>query len=406
MTDWVDSIFENLNLEQKIGKIFMPIGEASSSPANKNLIKRYIANNHIGGILFSKSNAREQLELTNYARSLSQIPMFISLDGEWGLAMRITDATRFPKNMTLGAINNDSLLIAYGEEVGRQCNLMGININFAPVLDINSNPKNPVIGTRSFGENKNIVAKNSISYAKGLESRGVIAVGKHFPGHGDTSEDSHHTLPLLNHSKERMYDFEMDPFKKFINARFAGMLTAHLSVPSLDKSKEPSSLSKDIVTGILKDEMGFDGLIFTDGLAMKGVSGDPDHSVKAILAGNDILLGSANVAMQFNKVKEAVNSGRIPISVIEEKAYKVLKYKYITGVINNDTLSTRNIVSRLNTEKADNLNRKLHQESITLLKDNDDFIPLRELDKKNILSLNVGNLDKKTFQNTLSKYWQ
>ena len=404
MIMWVDSVFDKLSLDQKIGQLFMPIVDGSVSQSNKNLIKKYINDNHIGGILFSKSNAKDQLELTNHARSLSKIPLFISLDGEWGLAMRITDAPRFPKNMMLGAIQNDSLIQAYGAEVGRQCKIMGININFAPVLDINSNPKNPVIGTRSFGEDKKLVSKKGIRYAKGIESRGVMAVGKHFPGHGDTSDDSHHTLPLLAHSKERMYDFELSPFKDYIDNKFSGMLTAHLSVPSLDKTGQPSSLSPAIVTGILKEELGFSGLVFTDGLAMKGVSGDPDHSVKALLAGNDILLGSANVALQYNKVKNAVASGKIPISLIEEKSRKVLKYKYITGATRKDSISSRNILNRLNTESTDNLNRQLHQNAITLLKDNNEIIPLRGLDKKDILSLTIGSPDKGAFTKTLSKY--
>ncbi len=404
MNRWVDSVFDKLSLDQKIGQLFMPIVEGSTSQVNKNQIRRYVQDNNIGGILFSKANAVDQAKLTNYARSLSDVPLFISLDGEWGLNMRIPDAPRFPKNMMLGAVTNDSLLEAYGAEVGRECNVMGININFAPVLDINSNPKNPVIGTRSFGEDKEKVAEKGISYSKGLESKNVMAVGKHFPGHGDTSEDSHYTLPVLKQTKEQMYEYELYPFKEYVNNKFSGMLTAHLSVPSLDETGQPSSLSEKIVTGILKDEMGFTGLVFTDGLAMKGVSGDPDHSVKALLAGNDVLLGSANVSSQYNKVKAAVASGKIPVSMIEEKSRKVLQYKYITGLNNQDTVSTKNLVKNLNLPATDNLNRKLHQEAITLLKDNNDIIPLRGLDKKDILALTIGNPDKGAFTKTLEKY--
>ena len=404
MVQWSDSVFDTMTPEERIGQLFMPIVEVKNTPHNKQLVRRYVEEYKIGGILYSKGVSIQQAELTNYAQSLAKTPLFISLDGEWGLAMRLTDTPRFPRNMMLGAVVNDSLIEAYGREVGRQCAEMGIHINFAPVLDMNSNPENPVINTRSFGESKELVARKSIAYASGLESHHVIAVGKHFPGHGDTSEDSHHTLPVLEHDSARMYNYEIAPFRQYVDAGFSGMLTAHLSVPALDSSGLPSSLSPKMVNGILKDELAFSGLVFTDGLAMKGVSSQPDFCVKALLAGNDVLLGPAQMAAQVKSVKDAVASGMLPMTLIEEKCLKILRYKYISGLAASRQVKMTNLSGRLNNRQTKILNRKLHAEAITVLKDQNGILPLQRLDEKRISVVSVGSLASNTFSKTLAKY--
>lgn len=405
MVQWSDSVFDAMTPEERIGQLFMPIVEVKNTPQNKELLRRYIQDLKIGGILYSKGVSSQQAELNNYAQGLAKTPLFVSLDGEWGLAMRLTDTPRFPRNMMLGAIASDSLVNAYGREVGRQCAEMGIHINFAPVLDMNSNPENPVINTRSFGETEELVSRKAIAYAEGLESQRVIAVGKHFPGHGDTSTDSHYTLPVLPHTSDRLYQYEMEPFRKFVNAGLSGMMIGHLSVPALDSTKIPSSLSEPIVDGILKKEMDFSGLVFTDGLAMKGVSSEPDFCVRALLAGNDVLLGPTNMTAEVQKVREAVANGRLPMSVVEEKCLKILRYKYIAGLAaSSNQVNLKNLSGRLNTQQARILNRQLHAEAITVLKDESGILPLQRLNEKKVGVVSVGKIADGAFAKMLSRY--
>ncbi len=406
MKHWVDSVFDSMTPEERIGQLFMPVVEVKNTAANKEVIRKYIQDYKVGGMLYSKGTASDQAELTNYAQSIARIPAFVSLDGEWGLSMRLEGTPRFPRNMMLGAITNDSLLYAYGREVGRECREMGIHINFAPVLDLNSNPANPVIGTRSFGEDKEAVAKKGIAYGEGLESYGVMAVGKHFPGHGDTAEDSHHLLPKLTHNAERMYSYEIDPFRRYIDAGLSGMLTAHLAIPSLDtENNRPSSLSPKIVNGILKEELGFEGLIFTDGLAMKGVSNQPDFCVKALKAGNDVLLGPYPLATHVENVKRAVSKGDLPMSVVEEKCIRILQYKYLTGLASKPApIKTQGLTARLNAAETETLNRRLHAEAITVLKNEKEILPLQRLDEKKVAVVTVGKPVGNEFAATLAKY--
>lgn len=406
MSHWVDSVFDSMTPDERIGQLFMPVVEVKNTAANKEVLRKYIRDYKVGGVLYSKGTASDQAELTNFGQSQARIPLFVSLDGEWGLSMRLEGTTRFPRNMMLGALSNDSLIYAYGQEVGRQCREMGIHVNFAPVLDLNSNPANPVIGTRSFGEDKELVAQKAIRYGQGLESYGVMAVGKHFPGHGDTSVDSHHALPKLAHDSARMYGYEIAPFKQYIDAGLSGMLTAHLEIPSLDtENNRPSSLSPKIIDGILKKELGFEGLVFTDGLAMKGVSNQPDFCVKALLAGNDVLLGPYPLATHVENVKRAVSRGDLPMSVVEEKCLRILRYKYIAGLSKTPSpVKTEGLGGRLNTQATERLNRQLHAEAITLLKNERGMLPLQRLDEKMISVVTVGKPTGNGFVKTLAKY--
>ena len=400
----VDSILKKMTLDEKIGQCFMITLSPQNTPDNINKVKRLIANQKIGGILFSKGSFVEQAKFTNTAQQESKIPLFISLDGEWGLSMRLEGTVRFPRNGMLGAITDENLLYEYGKEVGRQCREMGIQINFAPDIDVNSNPDNPVIGTRAFGDNPERVAKLGIAYARGLESVGVIAVGKHFPGHGDTQDDSHKALPTVQGDRTRLNNIELYPFRRFIDAEISGMMVGHLFVPALDNTpNQPASLSQKIISGILKNEMSFSGLIFTDALAMKG-AGSSNVCVKALLAGNDILLNPVNPVNEFNAVKAAVESGKIPVSMIEEKCRKILQYKYITGLWNRNDISIKGLSERLNTPEADLINRKLNENALTLLKNDSDLLPLTALDKKTIAYVSVGESAQTEFQRSLSNY--
>lgn len=404
MNKWVDSVYNQMTMDQRIGQLFMPVVATGDIEANRNRINGYIKNQHIGGLLFSKGAFVDQASLTNMAQRTAKVPLMISLDGEWGLSMRLTNTTQFPRNMMLGAIQNDSLLYYYGLEVARQCKLMGIHVNFAPALDVNSNPNNPVIGNRSFGEDPERVARLGVMYSKGLEAGGVMAVAKHFPGHGDTSTDSHKTLPTILHDRARLEDFELKPFKEYINAGLSGMMVGHLNIPALDKKKQPSSLSEAVVTELLQNELGFTGLIFTDGLQMKGVSVEDNYCVRALQAGNDILLGPVSLIKEYNAVKKAVEDGTLTESQIEEKCKKVLTYKYILGVNKFTPIQTDSLDQALNTPHADWVNRELNKNAITLLKDDSNIIPLKELDKRKIAAVSVGSSSNNEFHQTLKKY--
>lgn len=294
MEQWVDSVYQNLSYEQQIGQLFMIAAYSNKDNQHKQEIEAAIKKHHIGGLIFMQGGPGRQAHLLNHYQSISKVPLMISMDAEWGLAMRLDSTVRFPKQMTLGAIQDNKYIYKMGEEIARHCKRVGMQVNFAPVVDVNVNRNNPVIGTRSFGENKVKVAEKGIAYMRGMQSQHVLANAKHFPGHGDTDVDSHKDLPIINHSVDRLHDIELYPFKRLIADSLASMMVAHLYVPALDKTPNTATtLSPKVVNKLLKEELGFKGLVFTDALNMKGVSkfyspGEAD--LKALLAGNDVLL--------------------------------------------------------------------------------------------------------------------
>ena len=404
MKAWTDSIFDSMTLDERIGQLFMVIADPTNNDANTQKMKGYISDIHIGGILFSKGTVTEQAKLTNRCQEMSKHPLLISLDGEWGLSMRLEPTTRFPRNMMLGSIQDNDLLTEYGKEVGRQCREMGIHINFAPVMDVNVAPENPVIGMRSYGSDVTNVTAKGIAYAKGLEAAGILSVAKHFPGHGDTNDDSHHTLPVIPHNRQRLNQVELAPFVSYINAGLSGIMSGHLRVPALDpQSNSPSSLSHRIVTDLLQKEFGFQGICFTDALVMKG-AGSSDICVESLKAGNDILLSPANPKKEFEAVKRAVNSGYIPLSLIEEKCRKILQLKYALGLHNYQPIAIRGLEARLNTPHADFLASKLNAQAITLLKNEHESLPLKKLDKLSTASLALSDASPASFQTSMKRY--
>lgn len=406
MNHWVDSVFDTMSDDERIGQLFMVIANSTSDNRNMQRLMRYVNEIKVGGILFHKGDPEMQAEVTNRLQKASHVPMLVSLDGEWGLSMRLSGTTRFPKNMMLGAIEDNNLIAAYGEEVGRQCREMGIQINFAPDMDVNSNVDNPVIGIRSFGENARAVAEKGNAYARGLEGMGVLSVSKHFPGHGDTSEDSHFTLPTVHHSLERLDSIELYPFRQYIKEGYAGVMTSHLYVPALDKKNRPATFSSAIVTDLLQHKMGFTGLCFTDALAMKGaaVHKAGNLSVQALLAGNDVLLASATPIDDFAAVKAALDDGVINIEDVEAKCLKILQYKYIAGLHEYAPIQMKGLTRRLNTPHASWLVAKLNAEAVTLLSNVDDFLPIKQLDKKKIAALSIGDDKNNEFLTMLSRY--
>ena len=393
MNQWVDSVFNSLSPEGRIGQLIVAAVTPSGNEATRDLVNRLVTQNLVGGLIYENSTMADQAAVTNLAQSLATVPLMITIDGEWGLGMRLKEVPDFQRNLILGALDDDMLLYEYGREVARQCRRMGIQVNFAPVLDVNDNPLNPVIGTRSFGESPELVARHAIAFARGLEDGGVMAVGKHFPGHGNSSEDSHKTLPVINKSLQEINTCELVPFRKFIEAGLSGILTAHLLVPALDKGQAPTSLSPECVGTLLRNELGFDGLIFTDALNMKGATQLLKGSacVNALLAGNDVLLMPENIGDEIAAVKAAVNNGTIRQSVIDERCKKILRYKYALGLTGKQSVSTSNLLYDVNSQRAEVLKRQLTAGSITVIKNNDNILPIHNLQSRRIAVATIGN---------------
>lgn len=402
MQAWVDSLYRSMSLDERVGQLFMPIVEPDNSWRSR--IAGYIRNQKVGGLLFAGGVLTRQAEVTNYAQRLAATPLMIALDGEWGLSMRLSDAPAYPRNLIVGAISDEETVRHYGREVARQCKAMGIHVNFAPSIDVHTNPRNPVIGTRSYGENARRVARHGIAFAKGLEEGGVMAVAKHFPGHGDTESDSHMTLPTIRHDRERLEQVELYPFRQYINAGLSGMMIGHLNVPSLHTGEMPATLSPEIGLELLKKEMGFSGLTFTDAMAMKGVSGQTEASVKALLAGNDILLGVVNLHQEFAAVKQAVEEGTLPVALLEEKVRKILTYKFILGLESFTPIQSATIHNMVNAPSAEWIQRKIYDKAITLVRNEEELLPLKRLDTTRIASVAVGASSSNQFQHTLKKY--
>jgi beta-N-acetylhexosaminidase len=404
---WADSVMNTMSTREMIGQLMIV---RANNPGSEyfDVIDQYIINYNLGGVTFFGGHPSLQAKKTNYWQGLARIPLFISIDGEWGPAMRLDSMPAFPYGMTLGAATNDSLIYRMGLEVARQCKLIGVQVNFAPVVDINSNPNNPVIHMRSFGEDPEDVARKGIMYMKGMQDGGLIVTAKHFPGHGDTGTDSHHTLPVVAHSRERLDSTELYPFRRLIEAGLDGIMIAHLMVPSLEKTPNtPSTLSSSIVTGLLRNEMGFNGLIVTDALDMKGVTLNDqpgDIEVKALQAGNDILLLSANVPEAVKRINEAIETGELTEELIRDRCRKVLIYKYKAGLNNLKPVKTEYLYENLNTPRSELLCRNLFEQCVTIVKNDNDLLPLKNLDTLKIASVSTGYGQVTPFQQRLSLY--
>ena len=370
---WVDRQMESMTLRQKVGQLFIHTVQPDYTQYNKNMLRKIIEDYGIGGLLFSSGEVDKQVRLTNYVQQVSKIPLLITFDGEWGLAMRLKGTPRFPYNRVLGCIQNDTLLYEYGKEVARECRAIGVHVNFAPVADVDNNPDNPVINYRSFGSSPQEVAKKVSAYVRGLEDGGVLAVCKHFPGHGDTETDSHKALPQLYFDRERLDSVELYPFREAVKAGVGGIMTGHLRVPALGRN--PASISQDIV-GFLKDELGFKGLVFTDALEMKGISGHEDVCAQALIAGNDMLLAPRNLKRELRGVMEAVRKGRLSEADIDEKCRKVLTFKYALGLADYEPVSLDDVREALRADTIRVLQRRLASAAVTVARDSDGLLPL------------------------------
>lgn len=384
---WVDSLMRKLTLKEKIGQLFIYTISPVNNKRNLALLNEVINTYKIGGLLFSGGKVSNQALLTNLAQKKSKLPLMITFDGEWGLAMRLRGTPVFPKNMVLGCIQDNRLIYEYGREMARQCRIMGIQVNFAPVADVNINPHNPVINSRSFGENPILVADKVIAYASGLESGKVLSVCKHFPGHGDTDVDSHKALPVLPFSRERLDSVELYPFKAAIRSGVSGIMVGHLQVPVIEPIGElPSSLSRNIVFDLLTNEFKFKGLIFTDALAMKGVSRNQSVCLQALKAGNDMVLAPRNLKEELLAIMNAVDKGSLSREDIDTKCRKVLTYKYILGLHKKPFIQMSGLGLRINTPQTRDLIRRLNMAAITVLNNKNHILPLHR-DKTQSLAL-------------------
>ena len=404
---WVDSVYNNLTVDQKIGQLFTIWVATKQGPEKMKEVSSIIKKNHLGGLIFSLGNIKDQAIATNEFQSISKVPLLIGMDAEWGIGMRLDDAFSFPFNMTLGAIDDNSLIYKVGKRIGVHAKRLGVHINFAPVTDINTNPNNPIIGSRSFGEDKNNVTLKSLAYLKGMQSEGIMGSAKHFPGHGDTSTDSHKALPIINFSSKRINDIELYPYKKLIKNGLSGVMVAHMEVPSLEKiPKLPSTLSKSIITKLLIKKLKFKGLVITDAMDMKGVvdfNKTESADVAALLAGNDILLMPDDLDQSTISIKNAINSGKVSEKRLAYSVKKILMAKYKAGLNKPSKIDLNNLEEDMNTEEDKALFEKLTEQSITLIKNKNQSLPIKDLSKK-IAYLKMGDSDSDEFLKMLNHY--
>ncbi len=403
---WVDSMYNSLNLEQKIGQLFMVAAYSGGEKYNRALIEKLIKDNYIGGLIFMQGTPEAQAEQTNAFQRSSKVPLMIGMDAEWGLGMRLKGVDDFPRQIMMGAMRDSSIVYKMAAAVAAQCKRLGVHMDFAPVVDVNNNPNNPVINFRSFGENKYNVAKFARQYVRGLQDNAVIASAKHFPGHGNTDVDSHKDLPTINSSASELENLELYPFREMIKDGVGSIMIAHLQVPALDNTPNtPTTLSKKVVTDLLKNKMQYKGLIFTDALNMQGVAkyyAPGDIDVKAFSAGNDVLLFSQDVPSGVAKIKAALSNKSISMIRLEESVRKILTAKYLVGLNKKVNISTVNITNDLN-KLVSTIRTQVAKEAITLLKD--EYNVLDKLSKpsgKKIAYVGVGTASANAFSNALA----
>jgi len=406
--EWVDSVFNSLSLEQKIGQLFMIRAHSNKDKAYHEKVADDIRNNKVGGVCFFQGGPIRQINLVNYYQQIATTPLFVAIDGEWGISMRLDSTEKFPRQMTLGAIQNDSLIFQMGNQIAEQCKLVGVNMNFAPVVDVNNNPKNPVINSRSFGENPENVANKALAYMLGMQEHSVMAVAKHFPGHGDTDSDSHKTLPTVNASIHDIDSIHLPPFRKLIDHNVGGVMVAHLYIPALDTTKgRASSLSPIVVNGILKDSLNFKGLAITDALEMKGVSNynkPGELEVKALLAGNDILLMPEDVSTSVSAIKKAIEDSILSQQYIDNKVRNILNHKYLMGLYNIKPLNKKDIYTQINNEANKSLIKQLYRAAITIVKNDSNLLPLTTSPSVKTAVITIGVSKNNAFSKRISDY--
>ncbi|GAE66306.1 glycoside hydrolase family 3 protein [Chryseobacterium indologenes] len=377
---WVEKTYKNLSQDEKLGQLFIVALYTNKGEDFISQVRNIVVNDKIGGLILMQDDAAREISLVNEFQQKSRIPLMIGMDAEWGLFQRIATAHKFPWAMTLGAIQDKDLIHQMSAKIAEDCHRMGINWDFAPVVDVNTNPNNPIIGNRSFGSEVPNVISSALSYSNGLQDNNILAAIKHFPGHGDTSTDSHLDLPVVSHNIERLNTTELAPFKALMDKGIGGVMVAHLYVPSLESGKGiPASVSKNIITGLLKNQLGYKGLIITDALNMGAVANKykpGELDALAFAAGNDIMLFSQGVSEGKKLIQKAIDKGEIPQSRVEESVKKILLTKYFLGLTQYTPKNPENINSDLNNESHRILVQNLYANALTLLKDDKKLLPI------------------------------
>jgi beta-glucosidase-like glycosyl hydrolase/CubicO group peptidase (beta-lactamase class C family) len=407
-TAWVDSVFESLSLDEKIAQLIMVDGYSREGQENLDKLKNLVEKYNVGGVIFFKGGPVKQAIMTNALQEVAKTPLLISMDAEWGVGWRLDSAISYPRQMMLGAIQDEALIYQMGYDIGEQLKRLGVHINFAPVVDINNNQANPVINSRSFGEDRMNVSRKALMYAQGMQDAGVIAVFKHFPGHGDTNMDSHHELPVIPHDFDRLDSLELFPFKFGIERGISAIMTAHLHIPALDTIPDiASSLSERIIKGFLKNTLGFEGLVFTDALGMKGVSSfnrPGDLEARAFAAGNDILLMPSDVPRAIHTIKREIKKGNLSESQLDESVRKILFAKAWAGLSGKVLVNTDSLYEDINDPYYKVEKTKLIRNSLTLLKNRGGVIPFRYPEAYRMASLTIGTGRPDEFSKMLGNY--
>ena len=378
--DWVDKTYNALSQDEKIGQLFIVALYTNKDEAHINQIRNIVLNDKIGGLILMQDDATREINLVNEFQSKSKVPLMIGMDAEWGVFQRIAKAHKYPWAITLGAIQDKNLIHDMASKIAEDCKRMGINWDFAPVVDVNTNPNNPIIGNRSFGSDVNNVVSSALAYSNGLQDNKVLGAIKHFPGHGDTDKDSHLDLPIVSHNMERLEKTELAPFKALMDKGIGGVMVAHLYVPSLESEKGiPASISKKIITGLLKEKYGYKGLIITDALNMGAVANKfkaGELDALAFKAGNDIMLFSQDVATGKRLIQKAIDNKEISQSRVEESVKKILLTKYFLGLDKYSNVNPENINEDLNNASHSEIVQKMYSSALTLIKDDKKLLPL------------------------------
>lgn len=405
---WIDSVLNSLTTEEQIAQMIMVSAYANNNRKNEAEVTKLVRDHKVGGIVFFQGNPYHQAQLTNLYQSLASTPLLVAMDAEWGLAMRLDSTIRYPRQMSLGAIADDRLIFDMGVQLASQLKRLGVHINFAPVIDLNNNPDNPVINSRSFGEEVTAVTRKALFYMIGMENNGVLTVAKHFPGHGDTETDSHVEMPYLNHSRSRLDSMELYPYRELIYHGLSGVMTAHLHIPAIDpRERIPCSLSAAMVDTLLRQQLGFKGLVFTDALGMKSITryySPAEAAEMAVMAGNDMLLMPEDTPGVIQHLTKLVKRGKISPDVIRERCRKILAAKYWAGLHHYRPISLAHLHEDLNRPEYELLQRKLTEASVTVLQNQFKILPLRHLDTLRVAAVAFTGASDAIFQQTLASY--
>ena len=401
---WADSVLATLSPRQQAAQLIMPMTWPRVDKAGLANWHRQVLEGEFGCVLWQKGSPGNVVRLTNWMRREAGIPMLVAMDGEWGLSMRFSDSMKWPRNMLLGATDDPRLAYEYGRATADEARRIGIHVNFAPVLDVNSNPANPVIGNRSLGSSPDLVIRMGLAYAKGLEDNGLLSTAKHFPGHGDTSTDSHKTLPVISRSRAQLEQVELAPFRAYIREGYGGMMVGHLSVPALGTGPRATSAVPAVVTDLLQHEMGFGGLIFTDGLGMKGIvngAGELGVYVTTLLAGADVLVAPTDPFQALDDVTAAVDKGILSQAEITRRCRKVLVWKHLLGADSREPLETEHLDADLHPGASRELLERIYEGAMTLVKSEQGILPLHKEDR--VALLTYGDDSAELLRSTINR---